>query len=75
MKNEYDVPYFWCIIAQLFYNTMVYNDSFALNCIEKVMNEHAIKKFPGIIDWQVSIIQLAMPYEKGNIDDDPFVYD
>lgn len=60
MKNEYDVPYLRNIIVQNFCNKMMYNESYSLKCIEKYMNEDAIKKFPRIVDWQGYIIQLAM---------------
>lgn len=75
MENEYDVPCLLCIISQTFCNAIIYNDLFVLNCIEKYMNEHAIMQFPGIVDWQGYIVQLAMPYEKWKIDGGIFVYD
>lgn len=75
MKNEYDVPFLWQIIAQNFCNAMMHNDSFALNHIEKYMNEDVIKQFPRIIDWKGHIIKLAMPYEKGKIYGGIFIYD
>ena len=61
MKNEYDVPCLWHIIAHNFCNAIMHNDSFALNYIEKYMKKHAIIQFPRIVDWYGYIIQLTIP--------------
>ena len=62
------------IVAQNFTNTIKKNDSFAIRCIEQYINIDILKDVPRIANWKAHIFNLALPYEKGNIEGGIFVY-
>ena len=62
-------------MAQTFMNAIMCNDPFAFRCIEKYIKPDIQKHVPGVASWEAYIVQLALPYEEGNIQGGHFVYD
>ena len=62
-------------MAQTFSNAVMHNDSFAIRCIKQYIEIDIQQGLPRVVDWKAYIENLALPYEKGNIEDGIFTYD
>jgi hypothetical protein len=74
-RDEYDVPCLRRIMAQTFSNVVMHNDYFAIRCINQYIKIDIQQGLPRVIDWKTYIENLALPYEKGNIEGRLFTYD
>jgi hypothetical protein len=70
--TEFDVHSLRLYIVQSFCNAIIGGNQKALCCLHQHLTPGLIQNMPEVGSWKVYLINMSMPYEKGNIEVGPF---
>jgi hypothetical protein len=72
IATEFDVHSLCLYTVQSFCNAIIGGSQQAFNCLHQHLLPYLIESMPTIGSWQQYLVNMAMPYEKGNIEGGTF---
>jgi len=65
---EFDVQSLWLYTVQSFCNAIIGDNQQAFRCLHQHLFPYLLENMPAIGSWQEYLVNMALPYEKGNVE-------
>jgi hypothetical protein len=68
VATEFDVQSLWIYTVQSFCNAIIGGNQQAFSCLHQHLSPYLLENMPTIGSWQEYLVNMALPYEKGNVE-------
>jgi hypothetical protein len=72
VATEFDVQSLRLYIVQSFCNAIIGGSQQAFSCLYQHLSPYLLENMSAIGSWQEYLVNMALPYEKGNVEDGRF---
>ena len=68
VETKFDVHSLWIYIVQSFCNAIIGNNQQDFRYFHEHLSPYLLENMPTIASWQEYLVNMALPYEKGNVE-------